>query len=257
MPSEWLPAGLAGSSKKPGFAQQVRMQMDNTLGQARENASNVGAASGVLPAADTCCPSLTFRERVYGCLGCLALGFLISFLSFLSWWSARRATAAPPPHNRRAPHAAPASVRRPARRRAGGHTAQFAVLYTFGNIVSIAGSGFLLGPKRQCRNMSRARRRWATAIYLSMMVLTLFLAFTHAPRPPNTDAPRASRPARGRLAHAPLPRPLAPSPRSGAPPILVLFTVFLQWCALVWYIASYIPFGQKIITKIFKKVTNF
>ena len=23
-----------------------------------------------------------------------------------------------------------------------------------------------------------------------------------------------------------------------------------QWCALVWYIASYIPFGQKIITKI-------
>ena len=24
----------------------------------------------------------------------------------------------------------------------------------------------------------------------------------------------------------------------------------LQWCALVWYIASYIPYGQKIITKV-------
>lgn len=39
--------------------------------------------------------------------------------------------------------------------------------------------------------------------------------------------------------------------------ILILMCCFLQWCALVWYVASYIPFGQKLITKFFKGISNF
>ena len=30
-----------------------------------------------------------------------------------------------------------------------------------------------------------------------------------------------------------------------------------QWCALIWYIASYIPYGQKIITKILGRIADF
>ena len=102
-----------------------------------------------------------------------------------------------------------------------GNITGFAVLYTMGNCVSLAGSSFLLGPKRQFRNMTRARRRVATGIYFSMMLLTLALAF------------------------------------AGADSLLILICVFCQWCALVWYIASYIPFGQKLIKKFFSKVTDF
>ena len=33
--------------------------------------------------------------------------------------------------------------------------------------------------------------------------------------------------------------------------------VFIQWCALIWYIASFIPYGQTMIKKFFKSVGNF
>lgn len=34
-------------------------------------------------------------------------------------------------------------------------------------------------------------------------------------------------------------------------------TVFCQWCALIWYMASYIPYGQKMITKVLGKAIDF
>ena len=54
---------------------------------------------------------------------------------------------------------------------------------TLGNIVSVCSSGFLFGPKRQCRSMFAARRIYATCIYLGAMLLTLIVAFSHGPKP--------------------------------------------------------------------------
>jgi len=193
--NEWLPNGLAGSTstanKKPGFASAVRT-VQVAIAPAREHASTAASAAGIQTntGSDTCCPSLTFRERVQGCVACILIGFVISFLGFISFWT--------------------------------GHVATFAILYTLGNIISICSSGFLFGPMRQLRNMGRAKRRVAVAIYLGAMLLTLVLAFC--------------------------------LPKVGP---LILISVFAQWCALVWYIASYIPFGQKIISKTFKRVTEF
>lgn len=96
----------------------------------------------------------------------------------------------------------------------------FAIYYTLGNIVSICGSMFLFTPQRQMKNMFMAKRIWATAIYLVMLVATLVAAFL------------------------------------GAPAVLVLLFIFVQWCALIWYIASYIPYGQKMITKFFSGVAS-
>ena len=147
---EWLPScfdsptvtSSTSSTKKPGYVTRATSRIDGVIAPAREQAQT---ASG----ADTCCPHLTFRERVQGCLACFGIGMVISFLSFLSWWS--------------------------------GQTATFAIFYTFGNIVAICGSGFLIGPKRQFRNMTRAKRIWATAIYATFMILTLTFACMDAP----------------------------------------------------------------------------
>jgi hypothetical protein len=186
---EWLPKSLGGGSQKPPTVlQSVQVRMNNTMGAARENTSNAAAMAGLStgsqqdnPCAEMC-PNLSFRQRVQGCLGCFALGFVISGLSFISWST--------------------------------GQTATFAFMYTIGNIVSLAGSMFLMGPKRQCRNMMKARRRWAAGIYLTMMIVTIILALNDGPG------------------------------------LVVLLCVFLQWCAMVWYVASYIPFGQRMITRV-------
>mmetsp|Transcript_44011 Transcript_44011/g.87984 ORF Transcript_44011/g.87984 Transcript_44011/m.87984 type:complete len:120 (+) Transcript_44011:66-425(+) len=113
--NEWLPTSLSGSStsatnKKPGFAAAAR-SVQLAIAPAREHATTAASAAG-LPTnngADTCCPSLTFRERVQGCIACLIVGFVISFLGFISFWT--------------------------------GNITAFAILYTLGNIVSICASG--------------------------------------------------------------------------------------------------------------------
>ena len=186
-------AALGGNPRpKPGYAQQMR---DNVLRPAQNNAAaardNAAMAAGMGQEEVCCglCPHLSMRERINGCMGCFCIGMIIGFLSTLSWWS--------------------------------GNIAEFAILYTLGNIISLCSSLFLWGPKRQWKNMSKAKRRWATALYFLMMILTLSLAFTHGPKP------------------------------------VILVAIFLQWCALIWYIASYIPFGQKMIKGCFSRITDF
>ena len=57
-------------------------------------------------------------------------------------------------------------------RRAHGPARRTPRRYTIGNIVSLSGSCFLFGPRRQARQMFEAKRAYATAIYLAMMVRT-------------------------------------------------------------------------------------
>merc|ERR1711935_969327 len=107
-----------------------------------------------------------------GCIGCMCIGMALSFLGFMAWW--------------------------------GGHIGAFAVIYTLGNLVSLCSTGFLIGPKRQFKQMFQAKRAQATLAYIVMMVL-------------------------------------------------VLIFIFMQWCALIWYVASYIPYGRKMLSKMMSK----
>lgn len=132
--------------------------MGSAINAARSNSSSAAArieqaasASGVLPAADSVCPNLTFKQRVWGCVYCSGTGMALSFLGFLLWWT--------------------------------HHIAGFATTYTLGNIVSLCSTGFLFGPKRQCRSMFAANRIHATGIYLGAMLLTLIVAFARGPTP--------------------------------------------------------------------------
>lgn len=92
----------------------------NPLRPVRETAMSQAARQAVgLQAADSCCPKLSFKERLHGVAACFFGGMVLSLLGTMFWWT--------------------------------GKTRPFAILYTLGNVVSICGTGFLIGPKRQER----------------------------------------------------------------------------------------------------------
>ncbi|XP_028810759.1 SFT2 domain containing 2b isoform X3 [Denticeps clupeoides] len=93
--------------------------------------------------------------------------------------------------------------------------AVFAVLYTFGNIASLASTMFLMGPLNQLKRMCEKTRVLATVIMLVCLVLTLCAAFWWK--------------------------------KNG---IALLFCV-LQFLAFAWYGLSYIPFARDAVIKLF------
>lgn len=132
------------------------------------------------------CPSMTYRQRIYGAVGCIGVGLCLDLMATLALLGGK------------------------------AHIVEYAVLYTLGNVVSICGSGFVVGPYRQLKVMCKPVRAVACAIYLGTMGLTLVLAFTYA----------------------------------NAALLMILLSV--QYCALIWYGASFVPFGRKCIVKCFK-----
>ncbi|KAJ2158914.1 hypothetical protein GGF46_003419 [Coemansia sp. RSA 552] len=92
-----------------------------------------------------------------------------------------------------------------------GHMAGFAVCYSLGNVISLFGMGFLVGFKKQIKMATAPVRLTAFLIYVALLVMTFVVAFAFD--------------------------------------IAALCLVFaiLQYCALAWYSASYIPYGRKII----------
>ncbi|KAJ3071892.1 Protein O-mannosyltransferase 2 [Podochytrium sp. JEL0797] len=126
---------------------------------------------------------LTRTQRFYGFGICFGIGFLLSILSTIMLIS--------------------------------GNTAGFAVMYTFGNIVSLSATGFLVGFIKQFQKMFDPTRLVAAIIFICSMVATFIVAFTlHSF-------------------------------------ILTLICCIIQWLALFWYSASYIPYARDLIKNCF------
>jgi len=98
--------------------------------------------------------------------------------------------------------------------------AGFAVPYTFGNILAICSTGFLVGPLRQLKMMLSPTRIIASIIYVLALALTLVAAFVLESK------------------------------------FLVLVAVIVQFCAIVWYCLSYIPFARQIAKTMFNSCTS-
>ncbi|CAO3700419.1 unnamed protein product [Rhizopus stolonifer] len=96
-----------------------------------------------------------------------------------------------------------------------GNVPGFAILYSIGNVISILSLTFIIGLKKQFSTMFAPVRFWATVVYLGLLVLTLILSITL------------------RLF------------------FLSLILVIIQFMALVWYSASYIPYGREVIRRFF------
>mmetsp|Transcript_34825 Transcript_34825/g.51775 ORF Transcript_34825/g.51775 Transcript_34825/m.51775 type:complete len:174 (+) Transcript_34825:118-639(+) len=93
-------------------------------------------------------PSLSWRERVIGCVACLVMGYLLSFGSFFRLTDLLK-----------------------------GNPLPFVINATVGNIIALCGSCFLSGPKSQYDKMFSETRKHATVAYLLSLVLTLVVAF--------------------------------------------------------------------------------
>jgi len=145
--------------------------------------------------ATTCCPHLSFKTRIFGCLCCFCLG---QFLQFLSVSSLPLVLV--------------------------GHPGRFARCYSLGNVMMVAGSFFLSGPKAQCRKIKAKNRALSFIVFLTTMLLTTCAVFS------------SSLPLRG---------------------LTVLLLVAAQWCAQVWYILSYIPYGHRIARRVLGSVGSW
>lgn len=89
----------------------------------------------------------------------------------------------------------------------------FAVFYTFGNILSLASTCFLMGPCNQLKKMFAETRIFATIIVFVCMALTLMSAFWWD--------------------------------KTG---LALLFCIF-QFISLTWYSLSYIPFARDAVKR--------
>ena len=127
-------------------------------------------------------PSLSLKERLIGFCVCFGLGTLFQFMSLGSMLGVLL-----------------------------GRPNKFAFLYTCGNLISIFGTFFLVGPKRQFKNMMHPYRRKAASIFLSSIILTCISLY---------------------MIHSRL---------------LTVIFVIIQFGAYIWYISTYIPYGQQCL----------
>lgn len=105
-----------------------------------------------------------------------------------------------------------------------GHPGRFACLYTLGNLTMVASSFFLSGPAAQCRRIQAKDRAATSAIYFTSMALTLVSVFSH---------------------HYP------------GRALVILACVAVQWVSLIWYVLSFVPYGQTTARKLVRGMGGF
>ncbi|TMW96269.1 uncharacterized protein [Solanum lycopersicum] len=124
--------------------------------------------------------SVSPLQRVYGFAACLLAGFICMFLSMIVFIK----------------------------------PIKFALLFTFGNMLAIGSTAFLIGPMQQLSMMMDPVRAYATSMYVGCVVLALICAlWIHSK-------------------------------------ILTLLAIICEICALVWYSLSYIPFARRMVSNV-------
>lgn len=93
-------------------------------------------------------PELSLKERILGCVVCMACGYLMGIGSFIRLTQVFR-----------------------------GNPVPLVVRVTLGNILSLCGTCFLTGPQQQARRMFHKSRKIASMMYLGGIGLTLILLF--------------------------------------------------------------------------------
>ncbi|XP_051148289.1 uncharacterized protein LOC127263349 isoform X2 [Andrographis paniculata] len=94
------------------------------------------------------------------------------------------------------------------------HPIKFGITFSFGNVLALGSTAFLIGPKRQLTMMLDPVRIYATAIYMASIIIALFCAEYVQNK------------------------------------LLTLLAIVLEFGALVWYSLSYIPFARSMVSKI-------
>jgi hypothetical protein len=168
--------------------EEAKEALDSLLGRDKREPTLREQIEEATSAGDGCC-SLSYEERIIGFVGCVGAGLFLNCFSLIRLTELML-----------------------------GNPTPFAVCFTLGNLLSMGSMCFLVGPVRQCKNLFGPRRGAPSAVYFTMMIATLVVAFTSG------------------LTH--LERV-----------VLILCCLVLQMIALAWYVMSYIPFGQSYFFK--------
>uniref|UniRef100_A0A5B7CCF4 Vesicle transport protein n=1 Tax=Davidia involucrata TaxID=16924 RepID=A0A5B7CCF4_DAVIN len=122
--------------------------------------------------------SLSPLQRMYGFAACLIAGLVCMFLSLIVF----------------------------------AKPIKFAVLFTFGNLLAVGSTAFLIGPGQQLRMMFDPVRVYATSVYVGCVVVALICAlWIHSK-------------------------------------VLTILAIISEICALIWYSLSYIPFARRMVS---------
>ncbi|KAF5324724.1 hypothetical protein D9611_004499 [Ephemerocybe angulata] len=124
---------------------------------------------------------LSKKARLYGFFGCLAVGFVLSLLGAIVLFFAQLWL--------------------------------FALLFALGTIVSLVGTGFLLGFLKQIKLMFKPVRVVASIVFLLSIAMIFVSAFVI-----KSD-------------------------------IITLIFVFVEYLAYIWYTLSYIPYARAAVSK--------
>lgn len=130
----------------------IRLRVAMTALQSRVSelvggARSAAVAAGISEDKDSLCPSLPWKYRLYGFIGCVGLGI---FLNFLGWLCLLPII--------------------------GPDLVLFLVLCTLGNLTSFGSSMFLMGPLNQLKRMFQKTRIIATILVFVFMILTIVFA---------------------------------------------------------------------------------
>jgi len=149
---------------------------------------NLEAASGAIPQTQMfegdsafAFLKLTRTQRLYGFVACLAIGFVVSILATSILFL--------------------------------GMLVSFVIMYTLGIIVSLIGTGFLIGFFQQLKLMFKPVRVIATIVFLGSIGMVFVAAFV--------------------LAN----------------PLLCIIMVIVEFLAYTWYTLSYIPYARTAVLK--------
>ncbi|KAG1749032.1 SFT2-domain-containing protein [Suillus paluster] len=125
---------------------------------------------------------LTRTQRLYGFIGCLILGFALSLLGSVLLFL--------------------------------GQLGSFAVLYTIGILVSLVGTGFVIGFASQIKLMFKPVRLIATIVFIGSIGLVFIGAFVIGNE------------------------------------VLCIIFVIVEYLAYTWYNLSYIPYARSAVLKL-------
>ena len=174
--------------KVQGLATNIKDKINNTYEQQRNNQKNDDEG--------TFCPSLTPTKRIIGCLSCMLIGYILSIDSFIKF--VKLLTGDPIP---------------------------IVFTWTAGNIFSLAGSCFLMGPTRQMNSMFQETRMWASTCYIGSIFFTLLVIFL-------VDLKGKD--------HTPF-----------ILSMVIVLLMIVQFGAVTWYCLSYIPFARDYILRLY------
>ena len=137
---------------------------------------------------DSACPSLPAKYRFWGFIICFCLGFVLDLIAIILFITNASAV-------------------------------KFGLMFTFGNIASLASTFFLMGPLRQAKLMFKKTRIIATIMFLVCLIFTFIFSIWLY---------------NGSTGHK----------------VVMWILILLQIASLFWYVLSYIPFARTICKKI-------